>query len=174
MIKEIFPTKIWHAPVKNFEAIQEEISRAVDAAEWDYYQEKENWGRSQKFAVSKPFSHDIIDQYDMLTFQQEILAAVQEYRPDYEFGVHTRPKSWITKYDVGDYSHIHKHTPATISGAYYYDIGDDNNFFFEENSVMWAPSVKTGDLILFPSSLRHGVRKIENGSRIVLSFNMFF
>ena len=43
------------------------------------------------------------------------------------------------------------------------------------NSQTWWYTVKTGDLVLFPSHLTHGVdMKKEKDTRISLSFNVFF
>jgi hypothetical protein len=175
MIKEIFPTKIYHAPVKNFEAIQEEVSRAVNAANWDYYQESEGWGKSQKFATPDPFGGDIVSEYKMESFAREIMQAGQELFPDYTYTECANPKSWITRYDDGDYAHIHNHHPAYMSGAYFFKVPkDDKSFFFSNHRTFCPMTVSEGDLLMFPSELNHGVYKVQDETRIVLSFNLHF
>jgi hypothetical protein len=175
MITEILPKKIWYAPVKNFEAVQEEISRAVKTAKWDYYQEKEGWGKSQKFAKNNPFNGDVITEFGMRALQENILSAMARYTAEYTIDQCIRVESWITKYDVGDYAQIHNHGHVPISGAYYYELtGEHNNFFFIDvcSGDRVHANLSPGDLILFPGNLYHGVSKVESGSRTVLSFNL--
>jgi hypothetical protein len=176
MIKAILPKLIWHAPVKNFQAVQEEISKAVETADWKYYQEQE-WGKTSKFERMDPFNYDIIQEYGMQHLIEEIASAVSVYDPEYVFSEHRpSPKSWLVKYDKGDYAHIHNHYGCHISGAYYYKLEDNNNFFFSNYpSSETAPiDLSEGDLILFPAELQHGVIAADHdSSRIVISFNLY-
>ena len=91
---------------------------------------------------------------------------------------------------------MHNHANSYVSGVFYVAADDkvDNIIFHKPgagpqriklegtkyntfNSYTWWYTVKTGDLILFPSHLTHGVdmkKKEETDTRIALSFNVFF
>lgn len=105
--------------------------------------------------------------------------------------------SWSTQFDDGDYAHQHNHLPDEVSGVYYYQVPEpvplnqeqDNRYeghlYFVSpltghyTSLMTAPLQKvyvtprTGQLILFPSYLEHGVMTCHNKEtpRISISFN---
>ena len=100
-------------------------------------------------------------------------------------------QSWLNFTDEEHFHHIHTHTNSVISGVYYFnaDVDSDNITFYKEmyeqiklnrdsfnsfNSSAWTFNVKTGDLILFPSHLPHGVHtKKGKNKRISLAFNVF-
>jgi uncharacterized protein (TIGR02466 family) len=100
-------------------------------------------------------------------------------------------QSWLNFTDEERFHHIHTHTNSVISGVYYFNanIDNDNITFYREmyqqiklttnnfnifNSNAWTLNVKTGDLILFPSHLPHGVHaKKGKNKRISLAFNIF-
>jgi|TARA_R110000824_G_scaffold401114_2_gene610744 uncharacterized protein (TIGR02466 family) len=100
-------------------------------------------------------------------------------------------QSWLTFTDPGKLHHEHTHPNSYLSGVVYiqchktldkisfvnheYDLirpeVREHNIF---NSKVWTISVKTNDVILFPSSLSHFVPPNEgNKTRISLSFNTF-
>jgi len=100
-------------------------------------------------------------------------------------------QSWLNYTEKDQYHHTHQHPNSLISGVFY--INSDEKFdkikFFNENyeiikpevktwnawnSKSWWFSVKTGDIIIFPSSLAHAVEtKQGDNTRISLSFNVF-
>ena len=100
-------------------------------------------------------------------------------------------QSWITYTNKNEWHHKHAHPNALVSGVLY--INSDENFdkikFFNEgyktirttikeynifNSESWWFPVKTGDIIMFPSSLTHMVEtKDGDNTRICLAFNVF-
>jgi uncharacterized protein (TIGR02466 family) len=100
-------------------------------------------------------------------------------------------QSWLNFTDEERFHHIHTHSNSVVSGVYYFnaDIDSDNITFYREmyeqiklnrdsfnsfNSNAWTFNVKTGDLILFPSNLGHGVNvKKGKNKRISLAFNTF-
>lgn len=178
MKEEIFPVTIWKGKVKNFEAVQEDVSRCVNEAKWDYYQE-ENWMKTSKFHRADPFEQNVLVEYDMQNLMDEIEYAVKETYPNYTFNEYTRPISWMVHYDDDDYTHVHSHGNATIAGAYYYDVPEnDNSFFFTSSieQIAIRPIVNTGTLLLFPGWQNHGVSSTRKQGikRTVLSFNLHF
>jgi uncharacterized protein (TIGR02466 family) len=100
-------------------------------------------------------------------------------------------QSWLNYTETNQYHHKHQHPNSLVSGVFY--INCDNKFdkikFFNDNyktikpeikdwniwnSESWWFSVKTGDIILFPSSLTHMVEsKQGDNTRISLAFNVF-
>ena len=101
-------------------------------------------------------------------------------------------QSWINYTETNQFHHRHFHSNSYVSGVFYIDakkevdqirfwrpgqktfelnVAQYNNF----NSDSWWCSVETGDVVLFPSYLHHGVEKKKGpDTRISLSFNVFF
>lgn len=100
-------------------------------------------------------------------------------------------QSWINYTEENQYHHTHEHPNSFISGVFYIDVDsktDKINFYRKNqnlikihtedynifNSESWWLSIKTGDLVLFPSNLQHSVEiKKNKGIRKSLSFNVF-
>ena len=98
--------------------------------------------------------------------------------------------SWLTKAKPKGFSNSHFHRNSWLSGVYYPkgDPGFNITFYHDHTSTFYTPptefniynsdnwwfSVKTGDIVLFPSSLVHMVEpKKGDNTRISLSFNIF-
>ena len=100
-------------------------------------------------------------------------------------------QSWLNFTDKDEFHHVHSHNNSFISGVFYinttkndmikfylnqwepFDIhATEYNYF---NSTSWYYPAEQNQLILFPSSLTHGVDTVkdENHTRISLSFNTF-
>ena len=100
-------------------------------------------------------------------------------------------QSWCNYSEPGQYHHKHAHPNSLVSGVFYINCDDkfDKIKFFNDkyktikpeikdwnlyNSESWWFTVKTGDIILFPSSLTHMVENKEGtNTRISLAFNVF-
>ena len=101
-------------------------------------------------------------------------------------------QSWLTLSHKGESHHSHTHPNSVVSGVVYINVGRDDGinlyrieenlrFELEPNEINYYNSykihvaTKAGDLILFPSNVKHGVREVtEDIKRISLSFNTFF
>ena len=101
-------------------------------------------------------------------------------------------QSWINYTDTTEFHPSHSHPNSYVSGIFYIDAkaGIDNIKFYKSgyhqikpqvskynifNSESWHFPVKTGDVLLFPSSLQHGVDSKKGAdTRTSLSFNVFF
>ena len=100
-------------------------------------------------------------------------------------------QSWLNYTKEGQYHHSHEHPNSFLSGVFYFDADfeTDKIHFHKKgyqqiklptdnfqwyNSDSWFFQVKTGDIMLFPSSLTHNVetKKGEN-RRVSLAFNTF-
>tara|TARA_R110002051_G_scaffold136159_2_gene208883 strand:- start:591 stop:1205 length:615 start_codon:yes stop_codon:yes gene_type:complete len=100
-------------------------------------------------------------------------------------------QSWLNYTETNQYHHKHAHPNSLVSGVFYINCDEqfDKIKFYNEtykaikpaikkwnlwNSESWWFSVKTGDIIMFPSSLTHSVEtKKGNNTRISLAFNVF-
>ena len=103
-------------------------------------------------------------------------------------------QSWLNYTEADQYHHQHAHPNSVVSGVFYFDsdIEKDKILFTKGgyqqispetdkekfnlwNSDTWFFPVKTGDLIMFPSSTTHQVEtKQGNNTRISLAFNTFY
>jgi uncharacterized protein (TIGR02466 family) len=101
-------------------------------------------------------------------------------------------QSWLNYTETNQYHHKHEHPNSLVSGVFYVNCHEefDKIKFFKKdlyqaikpetkdwnlyNSETWWFTVKTGDIILFPSSLTHMVETKEgDNTRISLAFNVF-
>ena len=100
-------------------------------------------------------------------------------------------QSWLNYTETNQYHHKHQHPNSLVSGVFYINCNEEHDkikFFNDKystikpeikdyniwNSETWWFSVKTGDVILFPSSLTHMVEtKQGDNTRISLAFNVF-
>lgn len=127
---------------------------------------------------------EIMNQVDFFCMQLKI-------SPSVKFKL---TNSWVMKHMQGDWAQEHCHTNSLLSGLVYIDTdgttGDihfngrsgifpsaidieftDYNIY---NSRGWAITPRTGDVLLFPSTLFHRVSNNMYGrGRYCLSFNMF-
>lgn len=101
-------------------------------------------------------------------------------------------QSWLNFTKTKEYHHKHSHPNSIISGVLYMDCDEQYDkirfhrdyiprvFEIERkeynywNSDTWWFSVKTGELLLFPSTLTHDVQTKEgSNTRTSLAFNVF-
>jgi len=101
-------------------------------------------------------------------------------------------QSWLNYTKKNEHHHRHQHQNSLVSGVFYINCDEkfDKIKFFKDynykniqletkefniwNSESWWFPVKTGDVILFPSSLSHMVETKEGtNTRISLAFNVF-
>jgi uncharacterized protein (TIGR02466 family) len=101
-------------------------------------------------------------------------------------------QSWLTLTGNGESHHEHIHPNSVASGVLYVNLGkndginfyrnEDNQwyeFLREEDTYYSAKSFfivcNVGDIVIFPSNLRHGVKQNSlQVERISLAFNTFF
>lgn len=101
-------------------------------------------------------------------------------------------QSWLNYTQPGGYHHAHYHPNSVVSGVIYIKADNeldeiqfqqdtpklwfiDNDRSNEFNSNQYHVPVKTGDVVLFPSQMYHGVPELQGTlPRISLAFNSFF
>jgi uncharacterized protein (TIGR02466 family) len=101
-------------------------------------------------------------------------------------------QSWLNYTETNQYHHKHEHPNSLVSGVFYINCNekfDKINFYKKDNystikletkewnlwnSSSWWFSVKTGNIILFPSHLTHAVEtKQGDNTRTSLALNVF-
>jgi uncharacterized protein (TIGR02466 family) len=100
-------------------------------------------------------------------------------------------QSWINYTEKNQYHTRHNHPNSILSGVFYINCDEkfDKIVFFKDkyetikleieqwnlwNSDSWIFDVKPGDIILFPSHLKHMVETTKSDkTRISLAFNVF-
>jgi uncharacterized protein (TIGR02466 family) len=139
---------------------------------------------------------------DGLTLKEKILDHVNYYchhllqiTDDIEYYL---LDSWAMKYDTGHHNPLHCHSNSLFSGVYYVNMPEDDQSFVEFhnndpynifpnavvpqlknqnlfNSTIWRIKPSEGDLILFPSHLKHYVSDMTSTTeyRYCIAFNLF-
>ena len=99
-------------------------------------------------------------------------------------------ESWLNYNNKDEGHHPHYHDNSYLSGVFYFNTLSNDNIIFLKNKVEtfnietenynlynssdWKYPIKDNQLIIFPSYLRHEVKKnTENKTRISLAFNIF-
>ena len=100
-------------------------------------------------------------------------------------------QSWINWTGDNQFHHQHAHQNSLVSGVFYIDVEKTDSIVFNQdtyksiqidtdnpncfNSMKYTLPLQKNDLVLFPSSLIHGVndRITSDNERISLSFNTF-
>tara|TARA_B100000029_G_C17274733_1_gene851174 strand:- start:149 stop:715 length:567 start_codon:yes stop_codon:yes gene_type:complete len=185
MIESLYATPIYYSIVKNKEEIQSSISNCIDNINFSM---KEEWG-STLYLSNTTFNDNIIEILGLNLLSEEIDRHLSAYCSELEFNMpEYTMTSWFTLSKKGNYSHIHHHAPADISGVYYYKTTEkDGSLFFESPNPhldatrcygkkygeSWRHPPIEGKILLFPGWLKHGVETNETDSeRISLSFNV--
>lgn len=185
----IFPTPFYIASLedKHFASVQTELVPYCETQQFSY---KEQWGKTHLLS-NTTFTDNFLGSDNFQKTKTVIYQHILNYLRSYFPGAANKPfaivSSWIAKYQEGDYARIHNHGRCDISGAYYIKAEKTHPSFFVESptDVQNASALhgnlpstmhiqtRTGQLMLFPSYLRHGVATNETEeTRLCLSFNV--
>ena len=141
---------------------------------------------SNKNILDKPVFKNLKQEIDLIIedYFEKIIASSNNITPYIT-------QSWLNYTEPGQFHHTHAHANSLVSGVLYFNchetldkikfyshkydtIKPKTNKFNHFNSESWWFEVKTKQVILFPSSLTHGVDVKEgNNTRISLAFNVF-
>jgi len=182
-INGIFPTPVYISKL-NREISKQELD-LINKSQKDFYKNEGNITSNNNYILEeKPFK----------TLKKDLMIRVQDYFDKVLSAKNVEPyitQSWLNYTETNQYHHKHAHPNSLVSGVFYINCDDkfDKIKFFNEgyktiklevkdwnlyNSESWWFSVKTGDVILFPSSLTHMVETKEGtNTRISLAFNIF-
>jgi len=183
-INGIFPTPIYISKLDR-ELTPLEL-KFVDKNKKDFYKNDGNITSNNNYILNeKPF----------VNIKKELDLRVQDYfdkviSPANNITPYIT-QSWLNYTETNQYHHKHAHPNSLVSGVFYINCHEEHDKikFFNDtyqtikpeikeyniwNSQSWWFSVKTGDVILFPSSLTHMVEtKKGDNTRISLAFNVF-
>jgi len=182
----IFPTPVQQGNIgRSF--TQEELDFIKSHCEPDrIYKNQGNTTSLDRYILKQPEMKDVSDYIN--TSIKNYVANVIIPKHPVEFVV---TQSWLNYTKEGEYHHKHAHPNSLISGVFYFDaeFEKDKIYFFKDGyqqikiptdtfnlwtSDSWFFQVKTGDIMLFPSSLTHMVEsKKGDNVRTSLAFNVF-
>jgi uncharacterized protein (TIGR02466 family) len=183
-INGIFPIPIYISKLDR-ELTKKELS-FVDKSKLDFYKNDGNITSNNNY---------ILNQKVFGSLKEDLYLRVEDYfKKVLSYTDVTTPyitQSWLNYTETNQYHHKHAHPNSLVSGVFYINCHEkfDKIKFFKEdyktikpetkdwnlyNSETWWFTVKTGDIILFPSSLTHMVETKEGDNiRISLAFNVF-
>jgi len=183
-INGIFPTPIYMSKLDR-ELTPLEL-KFVDKNKKDFYKNDGNITSNNNYILNeKPFAN-IKKDLDLRVqdYFNKVLSVTNSVTPFIT-------QSWLNFTETNQYHHKHAHPNSLVSGVFYINCHEELDkikFFKEEyktikfeiknwnlwNSESWWFTVKTGDIILFPSNLVHMVEnKKGSNTRISLAFNVF-
>ena len=186
-IQSIFPTPIYFA----------NIGREFSKKEIDFVKEQKNYTHNNEGNITSNNNY-LLKKTEFKNINKILKQHCQKYLdtiicPKDKLKLYIT-QSWLNYTNVNQYHHKHEHPNSVVSVVLYFDsdikndkilftnskgyqqispIIDDKKFNLW-NSTTWFFPVKTGDLIMFPSSTTHqvDVKKGKN-TRISLAFNTF-
>jgi uncharacterized protein (TIGR02466 family) len=183
-INGIFPTPIYISKL-NRELTPLEL-KFVDKNKKDFYKNDGNITSNNNYILNeKPFAN-IKKELDLRVqdYFDKVISPANNITPYIT-------QSWLNYTETNQYHHKHAHPNSLVSGVFYINCHEEHDKikFFNDNyntikpevkdwniwnSETWWFSVKTGNVILFPSSLTHMVEtKQGDNTRISLAFNTF-
>ena len=180
----IFPTPVMRAA----------LGRPFSADEREFFASKQTEPHPNVLNTRSADTH-VLNAPEMQSLRSMVLECVQQFgrkvistNPKHEFYL---TQSWLNYTKMGESHHRHQHSNSLISGVLYVNAEremDGISFFrggtpqilvTEEglnwyNAPSWTFPVASGDLVLFPSQLTHGVEQTRGDHiRISLAFNAF-
>jgi uncharacterized protein (TIGR02466 family) len=183
-INNIFPTPIYMSKLDRLLTPLE--LKFVDKSKKHFYKNDNNITSSNSYILNeKPFIN-IKTELDKRVhdYCNKVLSITNKVTPYIT-------QSWLNYTETNQHHHKHAHANSLISGVFYINCHEelDKITFFKEvyqtirpevkdwnlwNSESWWFPVKTGDIIMFPSSLIHMVENKKGANtRISLAFNVF-
>ena len=183
-INGIFPTPIYISKI-NRELTTKELS-FINKTKLDTYNNEGNITSNHNYILNnKPFK-DLKEQLDLKVqdYFDKVISPSNNIIPYIT-------QSWLNYTETNQYHHKHAHPNSLVSGVFYINCHKEHDkikFFNDRyqtikpeikdwniwNSETWWFPVKTGDIIIFPSSLTHMVEtKQGDNTRISLAFNVF-
>jgi uncharacterized protein (TIGR02466 family) len=183
-INGIFPTPIYISKIDR-ELTKKELL-FINKTKLDVYKNEGNTTSNDVYILNNKAFKDLKTELDLKVqdYFKKVICQTDTITPYIT-------QSWLNYTETNQYHHKHQHPNSLVSGVYYINCDekfDKIKFYKNEyktikpeikdwnlwNSETWWFSVKTGDVILFPSSLTHMVEtKQGDNTRISLAFNTF-
>ena len=183
-INGIFPTPIYISKLDR-ELTNKELS-FIDKNKIDVYKNEGNTTSNDNYILNNKVFKDLKIDLDLKVkdYFEKVISPTDSVIPYIT-------QSWLNYTETNQYHHKHSHANSLVSGVFYINCDEqfDKIKFFNDtyktirpeikewniwNSESWWFSVKSGNIILFPSSLTHMVETKEGtNTRISLAFNVF-
>jgi uncharacterized protein (TIGR02466 family) len=184
-IHGIFPTPIYISKLDR--SLTEEESLFVNKIKSDVYKNEGNVTSNDNYILNNEAFKNLKQELDLKVqdYFTKIVSPANDITPYIT-------QSWLNYTETNQYHHKHQHPNSLVSGVFYINCDEqfDRIKFYKNdtyqtikpqtkewnlwNSENWFFSIKTGDIILFPSSLTHMVEtKQGDNTRISLAFNTF-
>jgi uncharacterized protein (TIGR02466 family) len=183
-ITGIFPTPIYISKLNRKLTIKE--LSFIDKSKLDVYKNDGNTTSNNNYILNHKTFKNLKEDLDLKIkdYFEKIISPTDAITPYIT-------QSWLNYTETSQYHHKHAHPNSLVSGVFYINCDEqfDKIKFFNEtyktikpdvkewniwNAESWWFTVKTGDIILFPSSLTHMVETKEGtNTRISLAFNVF-
>jgi uncharacterized protein (TIGR02466 family) len=183
-ISGIFPTPIYISKL-NRELTNKELS-FINKTKLDVFNNEGNTTSNDNYLLNQKVFNNLKTDLDLIIkdYFDKIISPANNITPYIT-------QSWLNYTETNQYHHKHAHPNSLVSGVFYINCHKEHDkikFFNDRyqtikpevkdwnvwNSESWWFPVKTGDIILFPSSLTHMVEtKQGDNTRISLAFNVF-
>jgi len=183
-INGIFPTTVYISKLDRKLTLKE--LSFIDKIKLDLHNNERNKTSNDNYVLNNKSFKNLKEDLDIRVqdYFQKIISPTDSITPYIT-------QSWLNYTETNQYHHKHEHPNSLVSGVFYVNCNEefDKIKFFNHtykaikpevkdwnlyNSESWWFSVKTGDVILFPSSLTHMVETKEGtNTRISLAFNVF-
>lgn len=189
MYTDLFPTRLYKYNLQAPDLRQNMLDRYASWKDHSVNGTPEGWSCDVRTEFQGAFPQEIKQRYD---------DALREWRD--EFGLFDRPyidEIWMNAYEQSQFQESHSHLPGFFSGIHYLVFDPEeheattfqnpqdsiHSFMFDDEFLdgdinqhlceNHTPKVEEGDIILFPSHLRHFVKKNDSKKlRITISFNI--
>lgn len=183
-IMPIFPTPVYKTRLGR-ELTKKEIS-FINKTKLNVYRNEGNTTSNDTYIINNKIFKNLKKEINLII--KDYVDKIISPQTDVSFEI---TQSWLNYTEKNQFHHKHQHPNSLISGVFYINCDEkfDKIKFFKYgynainitpkvwnlfNSSSWWISVKTGDIILFPSSLTHMVETKEgDNTRISLAFNVF-
>jgi len=184
IIFSILPTPVYFSKL-NRELTKEEIS-FINDSKLDVFQNSGNARSNEGYILNNKIFKNLKEELDLKVqdYFNKVVSPSNNITPYIT-------QSWLNYTKKNQYHHKHTHPNSLVSGVFYVNCHQEHDkikFFNYDhkmiklevkdwnvwNSESWSFPVKTGDIVLFPSSLIHMVEtKQGDNTRISLAFNIF-
>ena len=184
-INGIFPTPIYISKLDK-ELTNKELL-FIDKTKLDVYKNEGNTTSNDNYILNHKAFKYLKEELDLKVrdYFEKVISSTEAITPYIT-------QSWLNYTETNQFHHRHEHPNSLVSGVFYINCDEkfDKIKFYKKdiysiikpevkdyniwNSETWWFPVKTGDVILFPSSLTHMVEtKQGDNTRISLAFNVF-
>jgi hypothetical protein len=168
----LFSVPFWYTKVSPWEEVKSKILSIVadQSYEIDQGVKTDFWTKNsyskEVYEILKPYVESIVCKHITSKFPEEV------------------PDVWTQKYYAGSEHSVHNHgnrglsfilylkfNPKVHKGTVFYAPFDD---IFTGTTIAFVPDIREGDLIAFPSVIKHSSQyQTSDEERMILSFNLF-